>query len=68
MLPKLLVVTPFPIHKPTKILRPESSGNHVIKLKWWRIVWMSLVSTYYHLLSILDIHSLLWRTLDSSTA
>jgi hypothetical protein len=43
MLPKLLVVTPFPIHKPTKILRPESSGNHVIKLKWWRIVWITIV-------------------------
>ena len=38
MLHKLLVVTPFPIHKPTKILRPESSGNHVITLIWRRIV------------------------------
>ena len=38
MLPKLLVVTPFPIHKPTKILRPESSGNHVITSIWRRIV------------------------------
>ena len=38
MLPKLLVVTPFPIHKPTKILRHESSGNHAITLIWRRIV------------------------------
>ena len=43
MLPKLLVVTPFPIHKPTKILRRESSGNHVIKLKWRRIMWITIV-------------------------
>jgi len=38
MLPKLLVVTPFPIHKPTKFLRHESSGNHAITLIWRRIV------------------------------
>ena len=38
MLPKLLVVTPFLIHKPIIILRPEPSGNHVITLIWRRIV------------------------------
>ncbi len=27
-----------------KFLRHESSGNHVIKLKWWRIVWITIVS------------------------
>ena len=38
MLPKLLVLTPSLIHKPIKFLRHKSSGNHAIKLKWWRIV------------------------------
>ncbi len=33
MLPKLLVLTPFLIHKSIKILRHESSGNHVITQK-----------------------------------
>ena len=41
MLPKLLVVTPFPTtHKPIKSLRPESSENHVITLIKRRIMWI----------------------------
>lgn len=33
MLPNYWWSYPFLIHKPTKILRPESSGNHVITQK-----------------------------------
>ena len=38
MLPKRLVLTPSLIHKPIKILRHESSGNHAITSIWRRIV------------------------------